>query len=112
LEPHFHTLCGILKICEKDSNTHYVRFLNLKLLYLVQLNGPDMLHRCISLAHLTFDLYNYDEHSNDMITLYGSDRGLETIALGNIITHLSVYCPYSLLSLPKVQYTILWLGIL
>ena len=86
----------MLKICEKGhSHTHCIRFLNLKLWYIVQFNSPDMFHRCLTLAELSFSMYNYDEHSNALITLYGSDRGLETIAIGNSFVNLLIILLYN-----------------
>jgi len=63
---------------------HYIRFSNLKIARVICQNKPSTLHQCLSLAEEVYFLYKFDEHSNSMITDYGADRGLQSIAFGAV----------------------------
>lgn len=63
---------------------HYIRFINLKIWRLICQNKPSTLHQCLSLANEAYFLYKFNEHSIPMITDYGADRGLQSIAVGAV----------------------------
>ena len=80
---HSNTLNGVMKMCRgKYSDSHYVRFANLKIWYIVHLNAPDMMHQMLPLIDESYSMYKFENHSTDIINKYGSDRGLETIVIG------------------------------
>ena len=63
---------------------HYIHFINLKIWRLISQNKPSTLRQCLSLADEAYFLYKFDEHSIPMITDYGADRGLQSIAVGAV----------------------------
>ena len=66
------------------SKHHYIRFINLKIWRIISMNEPSSFHKCLSLADETYHIYKFDEHSKHMITQYGADRGLQSIAVGTV----------------------------
>lgn len=60
-------------------------------------NSPHLLKHNLALEEETLSLYNFDEHSNEMIVLYGSDLGLESIITGNsllLFNKFNINCQY------------------
>lgn len=68
-----------------------MRFANLKIFYTILINSPTMLRQCSSLLDDTAFFYNYDDHSDAIISLYGVDRALQNISVGTSLHFYSIH---------------------
>ena len=111
-EMYHKILDGVITACCTNySPCHYMRFMNTKHMYhrvgisspssppsslpssslsssssspssSSSVNSPELLHSGLSIADVTLGLYEFDKHSNTIVSLYGCDWASESIVLG------------------------------